>query len=167
MTTRELTVWDWVVLVARLVLGGAFIALGVVKFADPVAFMKGVREYDIFPPGSTALNWVAATLPVLEVVLGACLVLGIALRGAGITVAAMLLAFTVAVALRAIAIHDAQGGSFCAIAFDCGCGTGVEQVCRKLPENVVMIVLALLVVASKAARFALAPRLLKSTSAAS
>ena len=31
MTTRELTVWDWVVLVARLVLGGAFIALGVVS----------------------------------------------------------------------------------------------------------------------------------------
>lgn len=155
-----------VVLLARLVLGGVFIALGAAKYADPVAFMKGVREYDLFAPGSTMLNWIAATLPVLEIVLGACLVLGIAVRGAALATGVSLIAFTVAVLLRALAIHDAQGGDFCAIAFDCGCGTGVERICRKVPENVGMIVLAIVVACSSTTRFMLWPRVPRSSAVA-
>lgn len=155
-----------VVLLARLVLGGVFLALGAAKYGDPVAFMKGIREYDLFPPGSTALNWIAATLPVLEIVLGACLVLGIAVRGAALATGVSLIAFTTAVLLRAFAIHAAQGGDFCAIAFDCGCGTGVERVCRKVPENVGMIVLATIVVCSSTTRFMLWPRVPRSSAIA-
>lgn len=165
-SARASNVVAWIVLAARLVLGGAFVALGVVKYGDPVAFMKGVREYDVFPPGSTALNWIAATLPVLEIVLGACLVLGIAVRGAALATAVSLIAFTTAVLLRAMAIHDAQGGEFCAIAFDCGCGTGVEKVCRKVPENLGMIVLATIVLFANTTRFMVWPRPLRSRPAA-
>jgi hypothetical protein len=54
----------------------------------------------------------------------------------------MLLIFTFAVTLRAIAIHQNVGTAFCAIRFDCGCGTGEVQICSKLVENIALIVLA-------------------------
>ena len=36
-------------LLARLVLGGAFVYLGATKIQDPVAFLKLIREYQMVP----------------------------------------------------------------------------------------------------------------------
>jgi hypothetical protein len=40
---------------------------------------------------------------------------------------------------RALAIQSAQAIPFCAVKFDCGCGTGEVFICRKLLENFLFI----------------------------
>jgi len=51
----------------------------------------------------------------------------------------MLFIFTGAIVLRALEVHDSGGQAFCEIAFDCGCGSGVVNICTQLVENILMI----------------------------
>jgi len=51
----------------------------------------------------------------------------------------MLVPFTVLVFRRALAIQSALAIPFCAVKFDCGCGTGEVFICRKLLENFLFI----------------------------
>lgn len=131
-------------LLARLVLGGWFLYLGYLKATgDPIAFMKAVREYELIADEHyRLLNWIVATLPFAELVLGALLVLGIARRGAAFLMLAMLVPFTLAIYTRATGMAAESGQALCAISFDCGCGTGVVEVCHKLAENTILIVLS-------------------------
>ena len=77
----------------------------------------------------------ASTLPWFEIFCGLLLVLGMAVRGTAVMLAAMLIPFTIIVLLRALAIYHAGGMPFCAIKFDCGCGAGEVVICHKLAEN--------------------------------
>jgi len=142
-------------LAARLIVGGVFIVLGLNKLRDPVAFLKAVREYQLVADGSHLLKFIAAVLPWVEVLCGALLVLGVAIRGNALVLLGLLVVFSGAIAARALEMHAAEGGAFCALKFDCGCGTGVEYVCRKLPENVGLALLALLALASRSRRLCL------------
>lgn len=149
---------DAALLVARLVLGPTFLVMGQAKIADPVAFLKLVREYDLVPVSMPwLLNVLAVGLPWLEVVCGALLLLGVALRGAALTVLGMLLMFTVAIVLRALSIQAAEGVAFCSIAFDCGCGSGEVFVCSKIPQNLGLMFLAAVALLSRSCRFCLWP----------
>jgi uncharacterized membrane protein YphA (DoxX/SURF4 family) len=111
--------------------------MGLNKALDPVAFLKLVREYDLVS-AAPFLNLIAATLPWFEVFCGLLLVLGIAVRGAALMLAAMLVPFTLLVLNRALEIHAAGTLAFCAIRFDCGCGAGEVFICRKLLENTLL-----------------------------
>jgi uncharacterized membrane protein YphA (DoxX/SURF4 family) len=142
-------------LVARLVVGGAFVMLALAKLADPVAFLKSVREYGLVADDSRLLNLAAALLPWVELLCGALLVLGVAVRGNALLLAGLLAVFTTAIAARAADMHAASGGAFCDLAFDCGCGTGVENVCTKLAQNAVLFVLALFALFAHSRRFCL------------
>ncbi|MBI4878286.1 MAG: DoxX family membrane protein [Planctomycetes bacterium] len=145
-------------LAARLIVGGAFLALAVLKLRDPVGFLKTLREYDLAPAFLPhLLNYCAALLPWVEVLCGALLVLGIAVRGNALLFAALLVFFSAALVSRALDLQ--QDLPFCAIKFDCGCGQGVVNVCRKLAENAVLLLLSLLVLFDRAQRFCLRPRL--------
>jgi uncharacterized membrane protein YphA (DoxX/SURF4 family) len=126
---------------ARLTLGAIFIYVGAQKIIDPVAFLKAINAYQLIS-APIALNATAVLLPWIEVTSGALLVLRLKSRASAILLVAMLLVFTLAVTLRAIAIHQNVGTAFCAIRFDCGCGTGEVQICGKLLENIALIVLA-------------------------
>jgi len=128
-------------LAARLILGGLFIYMGLNKALHPVDFLKLVREYELFD-NYFLLNFVAASLPWFEVFCGFLLVLGIAVRGSALAVLAMLAPFTVVVILRAIDIAHTEGKAFCAVKFDCGCGTGEIFICRKIAENLVLMFLS-------------------------
>jgi putative oxidoreductase len=152
-------------LIARLVLGGAFIYLGVLKLSDPVAFLKALREYDMFPPGQPWLmNLTAAALPGAEVLCGVLLLLGVAVRGSALLLLALLLVFTVAIAAHAGELADAQSLALCAVEFDCGCGSGVQNACSKLTENAGLIVLAVVALASRSRRWCLRGALLRGES---
>ncbi|UCD28996.1 MAG: hypothetical protein JSV03_00490 [Planctomycetota bacterium] len=59
------------------------------------------------------------------------------------------------VAVRAIGIYQTGGIPFCDIEFDCGCGGGVVNVCRKLPENTFLLLLSIVVLLSRSRRFCL------------
>ncbi len=143
-------------LIARLVLGGLFVYMGIEKTLDPVGFMKMVREYHMVPDHPPILlNLIAAVLPWLEVFCGVLLIAGVALRGTALLLLAMLVGFTLAVALRALGIYHAQELPFCAIKFNCGCGAGEEWICHKVPKNLGLCLLSVLILVSASRRFCL------------
>jgi uncharacterized membrane protein YphA (DoxX/SURF4 family) len=129
-------------LLARWILGALFVYMGLNKAVDPVEFLKLVRQYDL-TSNHLLLNSIAATLPWFEIFCGALLILGIGVRGAALLLVAMLVPFTIVVAHRAMEISDALKIAYCAVKFDCGCGTGEVLICRKLVENFAMILLSL------------------------
>lgn len=130
-------------LAARLVLGSLFIYLGAVKAADPVAFLKMVRAFELVP-APLALNAIAALLPWFEITCGVLLLLGLFTRGTALVLLVLLAAFTAAIAWRALLLHRAGDLPFCTLRFDCGCGTGEILVCAKLVENALLLTLAVL-----------------------
>lgn len=119
----------------RWFLGAMFLYMGLNKALHPVEFLKLVRQYDLLHH-HLLLNLVASTLPWFEIFCGLLLLLGVAVRGAAVMLVAMLIPFSAAVLMRALAIHEAGNLAFCAIKFDCGCGAGEVFICRKLAENV-------------------------------
>jgi uncharacterized membrane protein YphA (DoxX/SURF4 family) len=128
---------DFLAVLARLFLGAVFLYMGLNKALHPVEFLKLLRQYDLLPQ-PLWLNLAAASLPWFEIFCGLFLLLGIAVRGTAAIAIAMLVPFTVAVILRALALRNAGGLPFCAIKFDCGCGAGEVFVCRKLAENILL-----------------------------
>ena len=184
MTTLATTVgprtrFDLVALLARLILGGMFLWMGlaktgatrmaleaagwvdhpsvkwmvshgVVELADPIDFMKLVREYQMIPERTPwLLNLVAAVLPWAEVLCGLLLIFGVAVRGTALMLLIMLIGFTVVVTLRAWHIMESTGQPFCTIKFDCGCGAGEEWICHKIPKNLVLCLLAVVAMFSR------------------
>jgi len=144
------------ILAARIILGGYFIWLGLAKAAAPVEFLKLLRQYQMVPEGlPLTLNLVAAILPGLEVLCGVLLIFGVAIRGAVVLVLGLLAVFTFAVSARALGIYQVEEIALCAIKFDCGCGTGEEFVCKKVPENLALMALGVLILISRSRKFCL------------
>jgi len=134
-----------VLVLARLIVGGVFLWMGAQKIGDPVVFLKLVREYGMLPERPPlALNATAVILPWLELLGGALLVLGVGVRGAALVLFGMLAVFSTAILLRALQIQSAEELAFCAVAFDCGCGSGPQPVCGKLLQNAGLLAASLL-----------------------
>jgi uncharacterized membrane protein YphA (DoxX/SURF4 family) len=133
---------------ARWLLGGLFVYMGFTKAMQPEAFLKLVHEYDVVQ-SPFLLNSIAATLPWFEVFCGLMLVFGVAVRGTALVLIAMLIPFTIVVFHRALEISSLKGISFCAVKFDCGCGTGEILICRKLAENTGLMFLAVWLLVSR------------------
>ncbi len=149
-------------LVARLAVGITFVAMGWNKLSDPVAFLKALREYDMFPPGQPWLmNATAAALPFAELLCGALLLAGAAVRGTALFLLGLMLVFTVAIALRTSELAAAGHIAACSVAFDCGCGGGVVNACNKLAQNGALIVLCAVALVSRSRRWCLRKDLLR------
>jgi uncharacterized membrane protein YphA (DoxX/SURF4 family) len=133
---------DWAAVLARWLLGGLFIYMGLAKALQPEDFLKLVRQYELVST-PFLLNAIAALLPWFEAFCGLLLLTGVAVRGAALMLVAMLVPFTLLVLKRAWAIHLTQGTPFCAIKFDCGCGNGEVLICRKIPENCALLLLSI------------------------
>ncbi len=129
---------DLAAVLARWILGAVFLYFGLQKALHPVDFLKLVREYEVVT-NPFLLNVIAASLPWFEVFCGLLLLAGVAVRGSALMLVLMLTPFTILVLRRALAIAGAQGLPFCAVKFDCGCGTGEILICRKLAENFFLI----------------------------
>ncbi len=136
----------WVRRASRFVLGALFVYFGLAKALDPAGFLKLLRQFDLLP-GPFALNLTAAVLPWCEMLCGAALVFGLRVQAAALAVLVMLASFTIAVTVRAWSIYQTGPLSFCAIHFDCGCGSGEVVICVKLLQNTALAALAGLVVA--------------------
>lgn len=145
---------------ARVGLGATFLWLGALKIADPVAFLKAVRQFGVVADTAPELlTLLAALLPFFEVWCGLLLVLGVAVRGNALLLLALLAVFTFAIFERASGLADATGRPLCEQAFDCGCGSGVVNACGKLGQNAALMLLALLALALRPAGPALRPAL--------
>ncbi len=107
----------WIGVVARLVTGGVWIVAGALKLPDPAASVRAVRAYELLPEAVVpAVGWL---LPVLEVVVGACLVLGLLTRANAVVSALLFGAFIIG-----ISAAWARG-----LQIDCGCfgGGGFQE----------------------------------------
>lgn len=144
-------------LLTRLILGGLFVWMGVVKIAEPVDFLKLMRQYQLLDETSAyvLLNLVAVILPWVETLCGVVLILGIAVRGAGVVSLGMLAFFTPMILKRGLELYHTGSVSFCEVNFDCGCGAGVVFLCSKLAENCSLLLLSLIAVLSRSRRFCL------------
>ena len=99
-------------MLARLVVGGVWVVAGILKLPDPAGTVRAVRAYQLLPESVVPL--VGHGLPVLEVLVGACLLLGFLTRLTAVLSVLVLAAFVVG-----IASAWARG-----LAIDCGCFGG-------------------------------------------
>jgi uncharacterized membrane protein YphA (DoxX/SURF4 family) len=137
--------------------------MGWAKLADPVAFLKVLRAYDMFPPGQPWLmNVTAAALPFTELLCGALLLAGVAVRGTALLLLGLTVAFTLAIAVRATALAEAGALPLCDVAFDCGCGAGVVNACGKLAQNTALAAACVVALASNSRRWCLRRDLVRS-----
>ena len=110
MRTRGVS--EWVGLVARLVLGVVLVVSGYLKVGSLESSAEAVRAFKILP--YDLANLVGYVLPVLELAIGALLVLGLFTRIAGIAGSLLMVAFLIGIVsvwVRGISI-------------DCGCFGG-------------------------------------------
>lgn len=144
-------------LVARLVLGGVMLYYAFAKIASPTAFLKELHNYGVMPERPPELiNLTAVLMPYIELTIGTALVLGVLVRGAAFIVTALMIVFFVALTQRALGIQQAGNLAFCAVKFDCGCGTGEVYICSKLAANAAWTVLGIVAMLSRSRRFCVA-----------
>jgi len=148
---------DLLVVTTRWIVGGIFLYTGLMKALHPDDFLRLLREYDVVRQ-PLLMNGIAATLPWFEVICGLLLCLGVAVRGTALVSVALLVPFTGLVLQRALALHAATGTPFCAIRFDCGCGTGEVLICRKLFENTLLTLAGAILVGARSTYGALRHR---------
>jgi uncharacterized membrane protein YphA (DoxX/SURF4 family) len=103
---------EWVGLLLRLVTGGVWIAASALKLTDPAQSVAAVRAYQLLP--SDLVAPVGQLLPVVELVVGLTLVVGLLTRGSAVVSALLFAAFIIGISsvwVRGINI-------------DCGCFGG-------------------------------------------
>lgn len=130
---------DWVGLVARLVPGIVFLYAGITKVVNVQAFALNIDAYQLLPELWMS-DVLAYILPVVEIVAGLLLIVGLLTRGAAAVTLLMLLAF-----IGGIGWVWSQG-----INIDCGCfGSGGEvapedtNYPQKMAENIGMSALCI------------------------
>jgi uncharacterized membrane protein YphA (DoxX/SURF4 family) len=96
----------------RLLLGGVFLVAGLLKLPDPAANVRAVRAYQLLPEALVPV--VGHGLPILEILLGGCLILGLVTRVAAVVSVVLLAAFVVG-----IGSAWARG-----LSIECGCFGG-------------------------------------------
>lgn len=146
---------DWVGLLARVVTGGVWIVAGALKLPDPAASVRAVRAYDLLP--EAVVPTVGHLLPVVEVVVGVLLVLGLLTRPAAVVSSLLFVAFIIG-----IASAWARGMSI-----DCGCfgGGGFDADARdkypgEIARDVALLAASVWLVVRPSSRLSLDRRIL-------
>ncbi len=115
----------WISVVARLVVGVVWLAAGLLKIPDPAENVRAVRAYQLLPEPLVPL--VGHALPIMEILVGISLIVGLLVRANAALSVVLLLAFIVG-----ISAAWARGMSI-----DCGCfgggGGPVENAQAKYP----------------------------------
>lgn len=101
---------QWICAASRLALAVVFLYAAIAKIADPADLADSIANYRLLP--ALLIPWLAVTLPGVELVVGVLLVLGLFTRAAATVVAAMMLAFTVALSQAFIRDLDVECGCF-------------------------------------------------------
>ena len=145
-------VLPWLGTVARLVLGGVLLVAGVLKLGHTAASVQAVQAYRLLPPALA--DGAGVVLPILEVALGALLVLGLFVRWSAVAGGLLMVVFS-----AGIASAWARG-----LSIDCGCFGGGGAVtpgsASYLPDlarDAVLALLALYLVVRPSTRLALDP----------
>jgi len=85
----------WTGLLARLIVGGVWVWAGWLKLPHPESSVSAVRAYQLLPTGLA--ETVGHVLPMMEIVVGFCLITGLLTRGVGLLSAVLLIAFVIGI----------------------------------------------------------------------
>jgi len=96
----------------RLVVGAVWLVAGALKLPDPADNVRAVRAYQLLP--EAVVPPLGHALPIIKILVGGCLVLGLVTRVAAVTSAALVAAFVIG-----IASAWARG-----LSIECGCFGG-------------------------------------------
>lgn len=105
-------VTEWIGLAARLILGGALFLAGFLKLGQPLTSARAVQAYQLLPFDVAAV--VGYALPIVEVALGALILVGLFTRWTALLGTLIMLVFIVG-----IVSAWARG-----LSIDCGCFGG-------------------------------------------
>ena len=86
---------QWFGTLARLVVGGVWLAAGLLKVSDGAASVRAVRAYQLLP--ESVVPTVGHALPALEIVVGLALVAGALTRAAAVGSSLLFVAFIVGI----------------------------------------------------------------------
>ena len=103
---------QWIGVIARLVVGGVWLAAGLLKIPDPAENVRAVRAYQLLP--ESLVPDVGHALPILEILVGVCLLAGVLVRANAVLSVVLLVAFVIG-----ISSAWARG-----LSIDCGCFGG-------------------------------------------
>lgn len=109
-TARGILLPDWMELIVRFLVGGTFVYASFDKILHPEAFALAISHYRMLP--AELLHVFALTLSWLELVVGLCMVLGFARRGASAIVVGMLIMFIGAISFALSRDLDISCGCF-------------------------------------------------------
>ena len=119
----------YLLLSTRLVIGFIFIYAGAEKISDPESFAISISNYRLLP--TITLNFLAVTLPWIEIVSGVLLLFGVSVKENSTIIFSMLMVFTLGIVISLL-----RG-----LSIDCGCfGKGTKIGLFKLGENLLMMV---------------------------
>jgi len=99
----------WLTIRVQIALGIFFVAASLPKLADPPSFAHMIYNYRIIP--GALINFMALTMPWIELLCGLALILGIWKGAARTIIAAMLIVFIVAITINLLRNN----------VIDCGC----------------------------------------------
>jgi putative oxidoreductase len=115
------TIHVWLKRLACLGLGSVFVYAGVTKIADPLAFADSITTFQALPV--MLISPVALTLPVLEVLVGLCLIAGLRRKISAVLIMTLCIIF--ALALTQALVRGLE--------VDCGCfGSGASSMAKTL-----------------------------------
>lgn len=118
-------VWGWLGVLARLLVGGVWVVAGLLKIPYPAENVRAVRAYQLLP--EAIVPTIGYALPILELLVGLGLVIGLLTRVNGVLSSLLLVAFIVG-----IASAWARG-----LEIECGCfgggGGPAEGAAEKYP----------------------------------
>lgn len=141
---------EWLGTVVRLIVGGVWILAGGLKLADPYESVQAVRAYDLLP--EAIVPTVGHLLPILEIVIGVLLVVGLLTRASAAVSALLFIAFIIG-----IASVWARG-----IEIECGCfgGGGAKEGAAaaypfEIARDLALLLASLYLVWSRSTRLAL------------
>lgn len=107
---------DLIGLIARLILGGVLLYAGLTKVLTPVASARAVQAYQIFPFELAA--YIGYALPIIEIIIGGLLVLGLFTRASAIAGTVLMVVF-----IAGIISAWTRG-----LSIDCGCFGGGGEI---------------------------------------
>jgi len=142
-----------IALLCRVILGIILIYASIDKIVHPAEFAKAIGNYNVLPFGLE--NLLGIVLPILELLVGTCLVLGIMIDGAAIIAAGMMVVFIIAI----------SQALFRGIDINCGCfkvtvenGGGHQVGIRRIIEDFIYLGMALMVLSRGERKWELYPK---------
>jgi len=141
-----------IALLCRVILGAILVYASIDKIVHPAEFAKAIGNYNVLPFGLE--NLLGIVLPILELLVGICLVFGIMLDGSAIITAGMMTVFIIALSQAMIRGIDINCGCFKVTVENGGHQVGI----RRIIEDSLFLGMSLMVLSRGERKWELYPK---------